>query len=315
MKMKNSIPLMLLALVMAAGCTVVQRAPAPPVRYDRPAPVGYHPYWYYPYAQVYYRIDTHIYYYRNGSRWAKSHRLPDHIMASIGPYVPLSLATRTPYRHHSRHLREYPPHQYRKHAMAPAPVMTKHPAKHHYWYFPESNTYYNPKANIYYYQKGNKWHRSSRLPKEFRGTGSRKVELDMATDRPHIFNQKHRGKYKIQNRQSNRTYHEGPEKVAATKEKGPKRKTVVAKKRYLYYPDQKVYFQPGTKVYYYNKGGKWTKTRRLPLNIRVRGQKAVQIETQEDTPYKMHRFHSRDYPAGPSQKQDSKRVNFKQMSN
>ena len=67
---------------------------------------------------------------------------------------------------------------------------------------------------------------------------------------------------------------------------------------YYYYPDARVYYDPGPSLYFWFENNSWQSNRRLPSHIRA-PQKRVRFKSDADRPYNVHekvvqRFHSDD---------------------
>jgi hypothetical protein len=71
-----------------------------------------------------------------------------------------------------------------------------------------------------------------------------------------------------------------------------------AKRLYRYYPSAGVYFDTGTKAYFYLEGGTWRMSVSLPRDIRFRLGDYVSIEIDSDKPYAHYDEHKRNYPPG-----------------
>ncbi|MEJ1972177.1 MAG: hypothetical protein WDM96_06815 [Lacunisphaera sp.] len=82
--------------------------PAPPpwaaLRPSQPA----YSYYYYPDADVYYRADTHMWFYQDGRNWRTTRQLPSGIRVDFGRSVPLRLDSDRPYIYHDRVVAYYP---------------------------------------------------------------------------------------------------------------------------------------------------------------------------------------------------------------
>ncbi len=65
-------------------------------------------YYYYPEADVYYRADTHTWFYLDGRRWRTARQLPADIRVDFGRSVSLRLDTDRPYTYHDRVVAYYP---------------------------------------------------------------------------------------------------------------------------------------------------------------------------------------------------------------
>jgi hypothetical protein len=80
------------------------------------------------------------------------------------------------------------------------------------------------------------------------------------------------------------------------------------KKKYRYYPEANVYFDPVVKRYTYFSGGKWTTTINLPTSIRLVGS-YNDFDFEGDNPWKDNSKHKEKYkPAKPINHGDVKHV-------
>ncbi|WP_281226922.1 hypothetical protein [Flavobacterium aquiphilum] len=66
------------------------------------------------------------------------------------------------------------------------------------------------------------------------------------------------------------------------------------KKKYRYYPEANVYFDPVVKRYTYFSGGKWTTTINLPTSIRLVGS-YNDFDFEGDNPWKDNSMHKEKY--------------------
>jgi hypothetical protein len=66
-------------------------------------------YYYYPEANVYYRADTHTWFYLDGRNWRTVRQLPPGIRVDFGRSVALRLDSDRPYTYHDRVVAYYPP--------------------------------------------------------------------------------------------------------------------------------------------------------------------------------------------------------------
>ena len=58
--------------------------------------------------------------------------------------------------------------------------------------------------------------------------------------------------------------------------------------QYRYYPSTQVYFDITRKYYFYQVGGRWQKSTRLPVTYHIRHDQYVTIRMETDKPYKKH---------------------------
>jgi hypothetical protein len=89
-------------------------------------------------------------------------------------------------------------------------------------YFPEHNFYYDVQKGVYIYIDGGAWKVGAELPLSFGNIdlkSSIKVELDLNTDTPQVYNSEHVTKYKAQTKEK-----VTGEKTKPQKEKGRKKK-------------------------------------------------------------------------------------------
>lgn len=68
----------------------------------------------------------------------------------------------------------------------------------------------------------------------------------------------------------------------------------VLRKRYRYYPESNVYFNPLTKRYTYQNNGKWTTAATLPSSIRITG-RYNDFDFDGDDPWKDNSKHKTQY--------------------
>jgi hypothetical protein len=73
------------------------------------------------------------------------------------------------------------------------------------------------------------------------------------------------------------------------------------KKKYKYYPDANVYFNPVTKRYTYYGGGRWTTVINLPSSIRLTGN-FNDFDFDGDDPWKENSKHKTQYKSSKSVK-------------
>jgi hypothetical protein len=59
------------------------------------------------------------------------------------------------------------------------------------------------------------------------------------------------------------------------------------KRKYEYYPDNNVYYDPARKLYFYLQGDGWKTSVALPTSIRLNLGKSTSLELDTDLPYKM----------------------------
>ncbi len=86
-------------------------------------------------------------------------------------------------------------------------------AKTHHVYFPEQNFYYDTHRNVYIYPDRGRWVTNGQLPSIFLGVNlfnAPKVELEINSDRPYVYNRKHiemyKQKYKKEKKEFKRDY-------------------------------------------------------------------------------------------------------------
>jgi hypothetical protein len=80
------------------------------------------------------------------------------------------------------------------------------------------------------------------------------------------------------------------------------------KKKYKYYPDCNVYFNPATKRYTYYGGGRWTTVVSLPSSIRLTGN-FNDFDFDGDDPWKENSKHKSQYkPSKPIKTSDIKKI-------
>jgi hypothetical protein len=80
------------------------------------------------------------------------------------------------------------------------------------------------------------------------------------------------------------------------------------KKKYRYYPEANVYFDPVVKRYTYFSGGRWTTTINLPTSIRLVGS-YNDFDFDGDDPWKENSKHKEKYKvAKPVKNNDAKKI-------
>jgi hypothetical protein len=75
-----------------------------------------------------------------------------------------------------------------------------------------------------------------------------------------------------------------------------------AKHRYYYYPASYVYFDVGTRTYFYYDGGQWQVSVSLPTGIHIEAGDYVVLDMETDRPYTYHSEVSKRYPPGQAKK-------------
>ncbi|MHC5021584.1 MAG: hypothetical protein ACYTGX_16050 [Planctomycetota bacterium] len=73
-----------------------------------------HLFWFYPAIHVYWSPVHKVYWYRDGGRWVRVHRLPTHIHIDASHYVELESDHQDPHRDYDAHVRRHPPGQYKR---------------------------------------------------------------------------------------------------------------------------------------------------------------------------------------------------------
>jgi hypothetical protein len=80
------------------------------------------------------------------------------------------------------------------------------------------------------------------------------------------------------------------------------------KKKYKYYPDSNIYFNPTTKSYTYLNGGRWSTVINLPSSIRLTGI-GNDFDFEGDDPWKENSKHKSQYKASkPIKTSDVKKI-------
>ena len=87
----------------------------------------------------------------------------------------------------------------------------------------------------------------------------------------------------------------------------PHAKAHGVKKKYKYYPEANVYFNPITKRYTYLNGGKWSTVVTLPTSIRLIGN-GNDFDFDGDDPWKNNATHKSQYKVNKSTKTYNKTV-------
>lgn len=94
---------------------ILKKLPAPPIL----VPHGvvhiptrsrreHHNYQYYPGSQVYFDVDTNMYFYHSRNSWITSDSLPASIHLNQENWVHIRMGSSTPYSRHQHHKRKYP---------------------------------------------------------------------------------------------------------------------------------------------------------------------------------------------------------------
>ena len=73
-----------------------------------------HMYHYYPASHVYFDVDRGVYFHLEGSTWHVGASLPRHIHADLDGYVKVEVEGDKPYVDYNKHMKKYPPGQYKK---------------------------------------------------------------------------------------------------------------------------------------------------------------------------------------------------------
>ena len=111
---------LMVGLILFAGCQgagttcVIKEKTVPPPWAPAYGVREKHQYYYYPSASVYFDINRKIYFYLVGGRWIMNARLPKGLVIKLDKHITLELDTDRPYRYHEKHMRKYPPGQYKK---------------------------------------------------------------------------------------------------------------------------------------------------------------------------------------------------------
>jgi hypothetical protein len=75
-----------------------------------------------------------------------------------------------------------------------------------------------------------------------------------------------------------------------------------AKHQYRYYPETRVYYDTGSRVYFYYEGGRWGGSVSLPSSIHVDVNDYVNLDMDTDKPYKYDSDVVKKYPPGQEKK-------------
>lgn len=67
---------------------------------------------------------------------------------------------------------------------------------HRYYYYPASDVYFNVSTGSYFYMNGGNWQMAMSLPSALVIDSGNYISLDLDTDRPYLFYDEHRVKYK-----------------------------------------------------------------------------------------------------------------------
>lgn len=77
-----------------------------------------------------------------------------------------------------------------------------------------------------------------------------------------------------------------------------------AKHHYYYYPDARVYYDAGRKVYFYPVNGDWNMSAALPAGIQINRRDYTVLDMDTDKPYKYHSEVAKNYPPGQLKKME-----------
>lgn len=80
-----------------------------------------------------------------------------------------------------------------------------------------------------------------------------------------------------------------------------------AKYKYRYYPSSRVYYEEGSRVYFYYKDGQWHMSASIPVEIRIDVNNFVTLEMDTDRPYEYDDEVVKKYPPGQLKKNDKKK--------
>ncbi len=90
---------------------------------------------------------------------------------------------------------EAPPHPGRKHGPPAHAPAWGYRAKHQYWYYPEAFVYFDVTRKVYFYMEGPNWHMAVSLPSYYKANLGGYVVLEMDTDTPYTYFDRHKKKY------------------------------------------------------------------------------------------------------------------------
>jgi len=80
-----------------------------------------------------------------------------------------------------------------------------------------------------------------------------------------------------------------------------------AKYHYYYYPDSDVYFDTGRNLYFYFSGGNWQASVALPREIRISVGDYIDLDMDDDRPYRYHPAVKKKYPPGKWKKEKGRK--------
>ena len=102
-----------------------------------------------------------------------------------------------------------------------------------------------------------------------------------------------------------------PEVYSANKDAGPPPWAPAhgrrAKYNYRYYPTSRVYYEEGSKVYFYYRDGQWHMSASIPVGIRINANDFVTLEMDTDRPYEYDDDVVKRYPPGQVKKENKKK--------
>lgn len=68
------------------------------------------------------------------------------------------------------------------------------------------------------------------------------------------------------------------------------------KRTYYYYPDSRIYFDVGRRLYFYLSGDEWQVSASLPGDVHLRAGDYVRLQIDSDRPYLYSDIHKKKYP-------------------
>ncbi len=90
-----------------------------------------------------------------------------------------------------------PPARHHGHGPPPHAPAWGYRAKQHYkyWYYPDAYVYFDVTRKVYFYLEGDNWRIAASLPRHYRTRLYGYVEIELDSDKPYVYFDKHRREY------------------------------------------------------------------------------------------------------------------------
>ena len=221
-------------------------------------------YRYYPDANAYFWPERNLWFVLIDGSWRSQNQPPRGYGNRLDNWTDLELDTDEPYRYNHEHRSQQPGRK----------PQYDNRQKRRYRYYPDANAYFWPERNLWFVLEDGNWRSQNQPPRGYGNRLDNWTDLELDTDEPYRYNHKHRSqqpdrKPQYDNRQ---------------------------KRRYRYYPDVNVYFEPDRKVWFFPSNGGWKSQRKLPRDYNNRLGKWKDLELDTDEPYKYNREHKGQQP-------------------